>query len=183
MVQAVAKVNLIQPRNTATREPTCVDCGCRDSAELAKTSVGGEETVVGTRLVRRGPGDGMYQQTHCINWGPTRGLSAQRAKKISRWAAASGSDEAIVSDDLGGQHNRWASQGPLDGMSGDVPPPHMPSSGHRGNTNGLGRRISPHARTKVAVDFPFEAVLGKPTVRNFREGRENTMIGVRLADA
>ena len=162
IVQAVAQANLIQPRYTRrVRTNVRGGCGCRVSAEMTKTSVDGEETVAGTRPVRRGPGDGMHEQTRRLNWGPTRDRSARRTKEISRQVAASGSDEAIVSMDLGGQHNRWASQGPLDGRVWKCAPALHARLGQRGNTTRLGRRISPREQAKVAVDFPFEAVLGK----------------------
>src|SRR5271157_4230275 len=56
--------------------------------------------------------------------------------------------------------------------------------GHRGKG---GRRLSPGMSSKVATDGPFEAVWGKPTVRNFRgEGETRSSIpaasGVKNAE-
>src|SRR6185295_10579219 len=83
-------------------------------ADMAKTIVDREATVEGTCPVHRGPGGGMYEQTGRLNWGTTRRRSCPRMKQISRELATSGSDEAIVSNDLAGQQNRTGSQGPLD---------------------------------------------------------------------
>jgi hypothetical protein len=117
VVQAVAQANLRQPRYTdRVRTNVRGYCGCRVSAEKTKTNVVGEETVDRTHPIRRGPGDGMYEQSRRLNWGPTRPRRTLRTKKISRKRSASGSDEAIVSIDPVGQHNRLASQGPLDGI-------------------------------------------------------------------
>jgi hypothetical protein len=68
--------------------------------------------------VHRGKGGGTAGQSYGVNWG---------SSELPPWADSSGapkrrmlrcsfrvSDEAIVSVDLGGQHNLLASQGPLD---------------------------------------------------------------------
>jgi hypothetical protein len=108
------KMNLSPPRYASTREPTAWNCECRAMTDLAKTTVDREATAERTCPVHRGPGGGMHEQTGRVKWGTTRRRSGPRTKKISRGLATSGSDEAIVSDDLTGQHNRSGSQGPLD---------------------------------------------------------------------
>jgi hypothetical protein len=81
-----------------------------------------------------------------------------------------GSDEVIVSDDPAGQHNPRASQGPLDRIVLGIFLLSFPSRG------GLDRKVHYRRKTnetlaaykspcfitmKVAVEFLFEAVLGK----------------------
>jgi hypothetical protein len=53
-------------------------------------------------------------------------MDAGRTKKIRRSAVTSGSDEAIVSVDPAGQHNRPVSQGPLDERVRSADPANMP---------------------------------------------------------
>ena len=186
-MQAVAQANLNQPRYAATREPTCVDCGCRVRADWTKTNANGEATVDRTRSVRRGSGDGMHEQTRCLNWGPTRGHRFPRTKTISRGKTASGSDEAIVSDDLTGHYNRSTSQGPLDRIaSGSVaakPQGSCPTGLFVGDDE---RRCWPcisSSERRSRSNSCLKPYWGKPAVRNFRGGRENTVIRARLADA
>jgi hypothetical protein len=181
-VQAVAQANLNQPRYATTCEPTCVVCGCRVPADWTKTSAGGVATVICTRSAHRGTEDGMHEQTRRLNWGPTRGRSLRQTKQISCRRATSGSDEAIVSDDLGGQHNRLASQGPLDGSVGQPSPPLLRASAI-GEGQPTWPPYKPSLRRRSAATSRLKPYWGKPAVRNFRGGRENTMIGVRLADA
>lgn len=76
----------------------------------------------------------------------------------------SGSDEAIVSINLAGQHNRLASQGPLDrivpGNGSAKPKGACPS----GPSVALDDRYSGRVKAifaKGMVEFLFEAVLGK----------------------
>jgi hypothetical protein len=74
----------------------------------------------------------------------------------------SGSDEAIISDDPAGQHNPQGSQGPLDWIAQQeesVTNNGLPARaiGFRGKS--FWQRIS--RKMKVAVQFQFEAVLGK----------------------
>lgn len=141
---------------------------------MAKTEADREATVKCTCLTHRGPEGGMHEQTDSLNWGPTRRPSDPRTKKISRGLATSGSDEAIVSDDLTGHYNRSASQGPLDESvreeSAATPQGACPQ-GPQAAPNGLASRISwgiPPA--KVATDFSFEAVLGKTRRTEFQRG-------------
>ncbi len=93
----------------------------RAFAEKDKAIVVGEEMTKSNRSATRGTGDGAVEQTRCLNWGssrvqPIRGRRAKTrwTKKISQKEPARVSDEAIVSDELGGQHNLPGSQGPLD---------------------------------------------------------------------
>ena len=55
---------------------------------------------------------GTESSSSGVNWGPSAG---QRAVGITKKPAVAGrsSDVAIVSEEAGGQHNRWRSQGPL----------------------------------------------------------------------
>jgi hypothetical protein len=174
-VRAVAQANLRQPRDTShARTNRRGVRGCRASAKMAKTSAVGEATVTCARSVHRGPGDGTYGKTRSLNWGPTRRPRIGRTKKISRPMTPSGSDEAIVSRDPTGQHNRSASQGPLDRIA---------SGSGRGQTarclpfgaiNPLSTSdalaMSKRYGVKGLVEFLFEAVLGKTRRTEFQRG-------------
>ena len=156
------------------------NCECRAMAELAKTIVDREATVNCTCPVHRGPGGGMHEQTGRLNWGTTRRRKCRMDERISRSVAASGSDEAIVSDDLAGQHNRSGSQGPLDESVWGWVAVHrkmLVRKDHRTPASTLAPRISrglPRRRSwRTSRLKPY---WGKPAVRNFRGGGENTMV-------
>ncbi|MCG2659326.1 MAG: hypothetical protein L6437_03655 [Kiritimatiellae bacterium] len=73
------------------------------------------------------------------------------------------SDEAILSDDLAGQHNPPGSQGPLDGKaeyerSADMP---VPEDGTEGRETSAVVAYKREGAKVAAYIFPFEAVLGK----------------------
>ena len=120
-------------------------------------------------------------------WIPTLsrslGCSSPRREFISGGEGFRVSDEAVVSDDPSGQHNPVASQGPLDGRVGvagsratlnrkaleRVIPSGITyswerelrwriSRGHGADVDGT---LSLGMSSKVAIDGPFEAVLGK----------------------
>ena len=150
-----------------------------------------EATVNCTLRGHRGMGGSTRAQSSGVNWGTSGfppqadflGCSSLRRESISGGEESRGSDEAVVSDDPPGQHNPMASQGPLDG--------HVGVAGSRailnrevlgrGNPFGdrvllgartavaykipswgeCGRHLSPGMSSKVAIDGPFEAVLGK----------------------
>jgi hypothetical protein len=86
----------------------------------------------------------------------------------------SGSDEAIVSVDLAGHYNRLASQGPLDERTGWLIPPDMPFGATGFQPHGLGRCISGRCPRRSASTSRLKPYWGKPAVRNFRGGEENT---------
>ena len=80
-----------------------------------------EGTTTSSYLAHRGTGGDTKAQICEANWGATRRqpIQVRRAKtrgtkKISPREMLSVSDETIVSDDPGGQHNLWESQGALD---------------------------------------------------------------------
>jgi hypothetical protein len=60
----------------------------------------------------------MAVQSGGVNWGTSGGRPGPFSPGEQRWGLPRRrprvSDEAIVSNDLGGQHNLLASQGPLD---------------------------------------------------------------------
>ena len=111
------------------------------------------------------------------------GCSSPRREFISGGEEFRGSDEAVVSDDPTGQHNPMASQGPLDGRVGVTGSRAILNREvlERGNPfgdrvllgartavayktqsrGGCGRHLSLGLSSKVAIDGPFEAVLGK----------------------
>ena len=165
-MQAATQVNLSPPRYATTHEPTAWPCECRAMTDMAKTIVDREATVKCTCPVHRGPGGGMYEQAGRLNWGTTRRRKSRTEENISRSMATSGSDEAIVSNDLAGHYNRSASQGPLGesvwGSDAVSAAGGLVRKDHRHPASPLASRISrgiPSA--KVAADFSFEAVLGK----------------------
>ncbi len=57
---------------------------------------------------------GTESSSNRVNWGPS---ASPRAEGIKKKPAVGGrsADVAIVSDEAGGQNNRWRSQGPLGG--------------------------------------------------------------------
>jgi hypothetical protein len=150
-----------------------------------------EATVIRTLRGHRGKGGGTRVQSSGVNWGTSGfppeaeflGCSSLRREFISGGEGFRVSDEAVVSDDPTGQHNPMASQGPLDGRVG--------GAGSRATLNrevlergnpfgdrvllgartavayktqswgGCGRHLSLGLSSKVAIDGPFEAVLGK----------------------
>lgn len=128
---------------------------------MAKTIVDGEATVECTHPVHRSNEGGMHEQTDSLNWGPTRRRKCPEDEYIIRRVATSGSDEAIVSDDLAGHYNRPASQGPLGESVWERGPTSCPQGpqASRHHTGVAYQSGSPPA--KVAADFSFEAVLGK----------------------
>src|SRR5208282_3172692 len=122
------------------------------------------------------------------------GCSSLRRESISGGEGFRVSDEAVVSDDPSGQHNPVASQGPLDGRVGVagsratlnrkalelVIPSGITYSWERElrwrktkSWGVCGRHLSLGTSSKVAIDGPFEAVLGKTRRTEFRGGRGN----------
>ena len=178
-MQAVAQANLIQPRDaTHVRTNVRGQCGCRVCAKVTKTRAVGVVTVANTRPVRRGTGDGMHEQTRRLNWGPTRRRKVWQTKKISCRMVTSGSDEAIVSVDLAGQHNRSASQGPLDRVAKGCPIPRPSGPCPSGPlVDGNEPRFWPcisWCQRRSRLNPCLKPYWGKPAVRNFRGGAGNT---------
>jgi hypothetical protein len=98
--------------NGATRSPGCGVSGCRTSAKWVKAK-SGAPTRWSATWSHRSRGDGTESRSGRVNWGTS-------ARPQSRWhnpkkpaVAGRSSDVAIVSDEAGGQYNRWRSQGPL----------------------------------------------------------------------
>ena len=97
--------------NGATRS---LVCGALWLPNLCKK---GEGQVVCASLFlahrnHRSRDDGTESSSGRINWGPSAG-QALRAIMMKPAVAGRSSDVAIVSNEAGGQHNRWRSQGPL----------------------------------------------------------------------
>ena len=124
-MRAATQVNSYPPRyRTHARTNVRGLCGCRAMEELAKATTVGEVTAVCNRPVHRGIGDGTYEQTHRLNWGPSCSppeagpwVGGPDHKSISGRVRARGAHEAVVSSDPAGQHNPQGSQGPLDGIA------------------------------------------------------------------
>jgi hypothetical protein len=175
-MRAVAQAILTAPLHFSRKNQLAWSCGCRATAELAKATTGGEATAMCNRLVHRGSGDGTHEQMHRVNWGPSHfppiRVGGLDSEIISCRVEVRGADEVIVSIDPAGQHNPLASQGPLDRIVSGIFPLNFPSRG------GLDRKVHyrwkasealaaykllchPGTVTKVAVEFLFEAVLGK----------------------
>jgi hypothetical protein len=175
-VRAVAQANLNQPRYAATREPTCVERGCRTRADWVKARTVGEATANRTLPVDRGTGDGTHEQTYGVNWGPSvfppAWVGELDSEYISCRVEGRGSDEVIVSVDPAGHYNPQVSQGPLDRIVSGHFLLNFPSRGsldrkvhYRRKTNeplAAYKLFCFGSRTvKVTVEFLFEAVLGK----------------------
>ena len=115
-----------------------------------------------------------------------------RRESISSGEGFRGAEEAVVSDDPSGQQNPMASQGPLDervGVAGSrailnrkalepVIPLGITYSWERTavaykteSWGGCGRHLSLGTSSKVAIDGPFEAVLGKTHRTEFSRGK------------
>lgn len=172
VAQAILSASLDDPR----KNQLAWACGCRATAKLAKATTGGEATAICSRLVHRGSGDGTHEQMHRVNWGPSHfppvGVGWLDSEIISCRVEVRGADEVIVSSDPAGQHNPLASQGPLDRIVSGNFLLNFPSRGsldrkvhYRWKTNetlAAYKLLCFHdIVTKVAVEFLFEAVLGK----------------------
>ena len=175
-MRAATQVNLFASLQDPRENQRAWLCGCRAMKELAKAITVGEATARCSRPVHRGFRDGTYEQTHRLNWGPSRfppnWVGGLDSESISCRVEVRGADEVIVSIDPAGQHNPLASQGPLDRIVSGNFLLNLPSRG------GLDRKVHcrwktnealaaykllcfPGIVTKVTAEFLFEAVLGK----------------------
>jgi hypothetical protein len=173
----------LQPRNDQRDRRTCY--------RKVKANTEEEATVMCTLRGHRGMGGGTRAQSSGVNWGTSGfppqadilGCSSLRRESISGGEESRGADEAVVSDDPPGQQNPMASQGPLDGRVGVAGSRATLNREvlQRGNPFGdrvllgartavaykteswgaCGRHLSLGMSPKVAIDGPFEAVLGK----------------------
>ena len=186
IVWAVAQANLSASLHRSRMNQLAWHCGCRASAEKAKANAVGEATANCSRPVHRGPGDGTHVQTCRVNWGPSPvppvRVGGLDSESISCRADGRGSDEVVVSDDLAGQHNPLASQGPLDRIVTGYFLLSFPSRGgldrkvhYRWKSNAtLATYKSPwvsRSVMKVVAEFLFEAVPGKTRRPEFQRGR------------
>jgi len=188
VAQAILSASLHDPRENQRAWA----CGCRATANLAKATTVDEATAICNRPIHRGPGDGTYEQTHRLNWGPSLlppvWVGGLGSESISCRVEERGAHEVIVSDDPEGQHNPLASQGPLDGidvrrfrLSIPLRGCLVPRDHYRRKTNTpltvykLFRFTAAERRSRS--NSRLKPYWGKPTVRNFRGGGENT--GVR----
>ena len=120
VAQAILSASLLDSR----KNQRAWSCGRRATAKLAKAITVGEVTAECNRPVHRGSGDGTYEQTHRLNWGPSCSppeagpwVGGPDRKFISGRVRTRGAHEAVVSSDPAGQHNPPESQGPLDGIA------------------------------------------------------------------
>ena len=175
-MQAVAQANLIQPRyavRVRTNDRGIVDV---EPVQRGRRPMRwGKQQLCATCRFTGVLGMACTERHAAQIGDPLAATVVVRTKQISRTTAASGSDEAIVSIEPTGQHNRLASQGPLDGIvrkhigvmgcdacpSGQSPPT---------NASDLSGRISRSYPAKVVLQFPFEAVLGKTRRTEFQRG-------------
>ena len=185
-MRAVAKANLSAPLHCPRVNQLPWRCGCRASAEMAKATTVGEATATCSRPVHRGPEDGTHGTTRQGKWGPSLSppirVGGLDNEFLSCRVGGRGADEVIVSDDPAGQHNPLASQGPLDRIVAGHFHFSFPLRG------GLDRKVhdrwksnaalAPYksfcarrGTTKIAVEFLFEAVLGKTRRTEFQRGR------------
>jgi len=175
-MRAVAQAILSASLHDSRKNQLAWSCGCRATAKLAKATTGGEATAICNRPVHRGSGDGTHEQMHRVNWGPSLFLPAWDggldSEYISCRLEGRGADEVVVSIDPVGQHNPLASQGPLDWIVLGNFCFSFPSRGglvrkdhNRWRANetlaAYKSRCFGSIGVKVAVEFQFEAVLGK----------------------
>jgi len=125
---------------------------------------------------------GTESSSSRVNWGTS---ASRKANGITKKPGVSGrsSDVAIVSDEAGGQNNRWRSQGPLDGCVVSE----VVSAARRKPDYGiktLTDEISTVAAYKLAgqrrplLTARLEPYWGKPAVRNLRGGGGNEVNGL-----
>jgi hypothetical protein len=190
-VRAVTQVNLSASLHDPRENQRVWVCGCRATAKLAKATTVGEATAICNRPVHRGSGDGTHEQTRRLNWGPSRFLPVRDggfdSEFISSRIEVRGADEVVVSDDPPGHYNLVASQGPLDRIASGKFLLNFPFLGgldrkvhHRWKTNGAlaaykSLWASPRRR-RSRSNSCLKPYWGKPAVRNFRGGGENTGI-------
>src|SRR6267142_7041634 len=160
--------------NGATRS---LVCGALWLPNLCKK---GEGQVVCASLFlahrnHRSRDDGTESSSGRINWGPSAGR-ALRAIMMKSAVAGRSSDVAIVSNEAGGQHNRWRSQGPL----GRCVASDAVSAAGRESDYGIKRarkrkplwtRQSHREVAKDVSDSLLEAVLGKTRRTEFQRGQ------------
>jgi hypothetical protein len=190
-VRAVTQVNLSASLLDSRKNQRACVCGCRATAKLAKATTVGEATAICNRSVHRGPGDGTYEQTHRLNWGPSLFLPARDvgidSEFISCRLEGRGADEVVVSIDPSGHYNPVASQGPLDRIVSGNFLFSLPLRGgldrkvhDRWKTNGTLAAYKLFcfvaARRRSRLNSCLKPYWGKPAVRNFRGGGENTGI-------
>ncbi len=97
--------------NGATHSPVCGSSGCRTSAKWVKAT-SGVKTRWSATWSHRSRGGGTESSSGRVNWGTAARPKATGINKKPAVANRS-SDVVIVSDEAGGQYNRWRSQGPL----------------------------------------------------------------------
>ena len=190
-MRAVTQVNLSASLDDSRKNQRAWACGRRATAELAKATTVGEATAICNRPVHRGPGDGTYEQTHRLNWGPSLFLPARDegidSEFISCRLEGRGADEVVVSTDPSGHYNPLASQGPLDRIVSGNFLLSLPLRGgldrkvhHRWKTNGTLAGYKSFGlvdeRRRSRSNSCLKPYWGKPAVRNFRGGGENTGI-------
>jgi hypothetical protein len=160
--------------NGATRRPVCGLGGCRTPARRVKAK-SGVATRRSATWSHRGRGGGTESSSDRVNWGPCVRLKAIGISKKPVVANRS-SDVVIVSDEAGGQHNRWRSQGPL----GRCVASDAVSAAGRKSDYGIKRarkrkplwkRQSHREVAKGVSDSLLEAVLGKTRRTEFQRGQ------------
>jgi hypothetical protein len=156
-------------------------CGCRILTGWMKAQPG-VQTRSSTIWNHRSRDGGTESRSGIVKWGPSAG---QNAGGISHKPSVAGrrSDEVIVSEEAGGQNNRWRSQGPLGKcvVSGAVRAagrkPDYGINAHGGDLH-CGRIKVPTAGTKGSADSLLEAVLGKTRRTEFKRGQRKRRHGL-----
>ena len=153
------------------------DYGCRVPTGWTKAS-SGAQTRQSALWNHRSRDGGTESRSGIVNWGPSARRKAGGISHKSPVADRS-SDGVIVSDEAGGQHNRWRSQGPL----GECVVSEAGSAAGRKPDYGIQTRSD---ETSTVVESKFRVwerrvrltarlkpYWGKPAVRNLRGGRGN----------
>ena len=188
-MRAVTQVNLSASLHDPRKNQRAWSCGCRATAKLAKATTVGEATAICNRSVHRGSGDGTHEQARRLNWGPSLFLPVRDEGRDSEFincrVEGRGADEVVVSDDPPGHYNPAASQGPLGRIVSGNFLLSFPSRGgldckvhYRWKTNGALAAYKSFrfvaAQRRSRSNSCLKPYWGKPAVRNFRGGGENT---------
>ena len=151
--------------NGPTRSPVCGVTWLPSPCRMGEGQVPRLDSSA-ARGNHRSRGGGTESNLGGVNWGTSARLE-RRWHKVNKPAVTGrSSDAAIVSDEAGGQYNRWRSQGPLGRC---VASEAVSAAGRRSDygtkrartRKPLWQRQSPPAEMKGAADSLLEAVLGK----------------------
>jgi hypothetical protein len=162
----------------AARSLVCGDCGCRAPTGWAKAR---PETRTRGKAYwdHRSRDSGTESSSSRVNWGPSACCRAVGISNDKPAVTGRSSDVAIVSQEAGGQNNRWRSQGPLGGcvvseaVDAAGPKARLRNLTDTDEISTVSALKPPGRRTRLTARL--KPYWGKPAVRNFRGSRGNGM--------